>query len=58
MLNDGNNFELHEDLNDKKQRCIDMYNQCKEWDDKATTRVSCLCNVDEDVLKEWLNESK
>lgn len=58
MLSDDNNLELYEDLNDKKQRCIDMYNQCKDWDDKATSRVSCLCNVDEATLKEWLNEVK
>lgn len=58
MLNDDGTFELNENFKDKKQRCIDMYNQCKDWDDKAMTRVSCLCNVDENVLKEWLNEVK
>lgn len=58
LLNDDSTFELNEDFENKKQRCIDMYNQCKDWDDRATTRVSCLCNVDENTLKEWINEVK
>ena len=62
LINDNNDTTttsvLDEAFNSKKQRCIDMYNSCKDWDDKAITRVSCLCNVNEDTLKEWLNEVK
>lgn len=49
---------LDEAFENKKQRCIDMYNNCKDWANDPAAYVSCKCNVDYNKLTEWLKGDK
>lgn len=49
---------LDEALEDKKTRCLNMYNNCKDWATDPAAYVSCRFNVDYNTLKEWLKEGK
>lgn len=49
---------LDEALENKKARCLDMYNNCKDWATDPASYVSCRVNVDYNRLKEWLKEGK